>query len=76
MEEGVVLFYVWGITEEAFEEYRNMYSDFTLVKVETEDNSITGYYYERDGICVAMAYYLHEDYNTYLLEVYVYYTED
>ena len=74
--QGCVSFYIWNVTEQSYEKYRALYADYEFIGVQTEENGITSYTYERDGVRVSMAHYLYEEANRYILDIYIYYAED
>ena len=75
MEDGYVWFYVWGLPVGNFDEYREMFTDYTFVDSMTDDFGITWYLYEREGVYVQMAHYLDIEYNAYLINVFVFFDE-
>ena len=68
--ENGINFFTAGNTQEDFDTYRTLFSDYTLVRTYIDDFGDTWYNYEKDDITVDMSYYYYEE--EYWIDVYAY----
>ena len=68
--ENGINFFTAGNTQEDFDAYRTLFSNYTLVRTYIDDFGDTWYNYEKDDITVDMSYYYYEE--EYWIDVYAY----
>ena len=66
-----ITFCTYDNTIAEFDNYRSLFSDYTLSDVYVDSDGDTWYCYEKGDICVEMSYY---NYDGYIIDVYVYKT--